>query len=98
MVAVTCPYCGMENHTSCPELMSPCAYCEGKFAESRTPFQRLVVLDREVDGVWDIAEALAERWQEDGELENEVIVDRRYQAEDHEDGERRLDRLVAAGH
>lgn len=89
MRMVTCPYCGEVNQTTCPELMGKCAYCDLPFAEARTRYQRLVVLGRDVDGVWEIAERLSASWQEDGDLESEVIVDRRFQGEPHRGGERR---------
>lgn len=95
MQIAMCPYCGRENHTSCPELLAECAYCDRRFAEVRTAYQRLVVLDRDVDGVWELAERLAARWQEDGDLESEVIVDRRFQIEAHTGGERRHYRTMA---
>ncbi|MHB0915350.1 MAG: hypothetical protein ACYC5A_01735 [Thermoleophilia bacterium] len=97
MKVVTCPYCGELNQTSAPELMGKCACCDQPFAESRTRYQRLVILSRDVDGVWDVAERLAAAWQEEGDLESEVIVDRRYQGEAHLGGERRRYSSVASG-
>lgn len=89
MFSANCPYCGRVNHATCPEVMTDCVYCGRPFAEVRTDYQRLVVLGRDVEGVWEIAENLASCWQEDGDLESEVIVDRRIQAEPHVGGERR---------
>lgn len=96
MVTVTCPFCEMECHTSCPEALADCAHCGKPFAESRTEYQRLVILGRDVEGVWDVAERLSARWQEDGDLESEVIVDRRLSGEAHAGEERRRISAAAA--
>jgi len=77
--------------------MIECAYCGQPFAEIRSDYQRLVVLGRDVDGVWDIAERLAERLQEEGDLESEVIVDRRLAAEPREGEERRRYGMMVGG-
>ncbi|MFA5802524.1 MAG: hypothetical protein WC911_08630 [Thermoleophilia bacterium] len=77
MEAVECPYCGKKNHTSSPEVLAECAYCERRFAEIRQENQTLVVINGQESNAWELAEMMMTRWQERGELEKEVIVDRR---------------------
>jgi len=89
MEAVNCPYCGEQNHTSAPEILAECAYCNHRFAEVREDFQTLVILDGREPGVWEKAEKLVCYWQEHGQLEKEVIVDRRLSDCGFEDSERR---------
>lgn len=74
---IVCPYCKEQNHTSNPSVMAECAYCGWRFAEAKNQNQTLLILDREMPGVWDLAEEFMSRWQESGELEKEAIVDRR---------------------
>ncbi|MHB1396736.1 MAG: hypothetical protein ACYC6B_08245 [Thermoleophilia bacterium] len=73
--------------------MAGCAYCGQRFAEVRTPYQRMTVIDRHYPSAWTYAEVLMTRWQEDGELEREAIVDRRLSDGDFEGPERRYIRL-----
>lgn len=95
MEAVTCPYCGEENHTSSPEALAECAYCSKRFAQVTTLNQTLVIIDRQLDNAWEIAEDLMERWRESGELEKEAVVDRRYGQEEHRrPDQRRSDQLA----
>lgn len=89
MEAVECPYCAELNHTSSPEVMAECAYCGNRFAEIRTPFQTLVILDAR-PGAWLKAEELMAEWQESGELEKEAVVDRRLSEEEFLEVDRRL--------
>lgn len=89
MEAVMCPYCGAINHTSVPEMMAECAYCGIPFAEVRSPYQRLTIIDGRLPDAWERAEALMSQWQESGELEREAIVDRRLSDEDFNGAERR---------
>ena len=89
MEAISCPYCSEVNHTSSPESMAECAYCSRRFAEVAADNQSLVILDRNEYNVWDVAEDLMARWRESGELEKEVVVDRRYGSEEFSGEERR---------
>lgn len=73
MKAVECPYCGEINHTSVPEILAECAYCNHCFAEIRQENQTLIVLNGAEPEAWEKAEMLRDRWQENGELEKEVI-------------------------
>jgi hypothetical protein len=96
MEAIECPYCGEENHTSSPEALAECAYCERRFAQVSTPNQTLVILDRDQKSPWRIAEELMARWMESGELEKEAVVDRRYGEGRHFGPDRRRYDLSAA--
>ena len=89
MEAVNCPYCGEQNHTSAPQILAECAYCDHRFAEVREDFQTLVILDGEESGAWEMAEKLTCYWQEHGQLEKEVIVDRRLNDSGHEGSDHR---------
>jgi transposase-like protein len=89
--AITCPYCGQENHTSNPSVMGECAYCQWQFAVAKGDNQTLVILDRNKPDAWETAEELMAFWQEHGELEKEAIVDRRLSREDRESIGRRLE-------
>lgn len=89
MEAVVCPYCEAIIHTSRPEVMAECPYCGLCFAEVHTLYERLTVLDKSIPDVWDKAEALMAKWQECGELDREVIVDRRLRDEEYEGPDRR---------
>ncbi|MFA5809089.1 MAG: hypothetical protein WC935_01955 [Thermoleophilia bacterium] len=89
MEAVECPYCGEKNHTSAPEVLAECAYCNHCFAEIRQENQTLIVLNGAEPDAWEKAEMLTVRWQESGELEKEVIVDRRLGENEFDGVERR---------
>ncbi|MBE0428662.1 MAG: hypothetical protein IBX61_02175 [Thermoleophilia bacterium] len=95
MANVNCPYCGMTNNTSCPEVMAECAYCGVAFAQIDTPYERLTIIDRNLPDAWERAEKLMDEWEEKGELDREVIVDRRLKDEEAHKPERR--RLRGAG-
>lgn len=95
METVTCPYCRQTNHTSSPEVMGECAYCGRRFAEVRSAYERLTVLDNRLPDAWKKAEELMNKWQEDGELDREAIVDRRLRDEEFAGEDRR--RFVGAG-
>lgn len=96
METVTCPFCNETNHTSAPEAMAGCAYCGQRFAEVRTPYQRLTIIDRNYPDAWSHAELLMARWEEAGELEREVIVDRRLGGNGFEGEERRRSGFAVA--
>ncbi|MFA6001922.1 MAG: hypothetical protein WC828_07390 [Thermoleophilia bacterium] len=89
MKAVECPYCGEKNHTSAPEVLAECAYCNHSFAEIQQENQTLIVLSGQEPEAWDKAEMLMDHWQESGELEKEVIVDRRLGENDYDGVDRR---------
>jgi hypothetical protein len=76
-------------------MMAECAYCAIPFAEVRSPYQRLTVIDGRLPDAWERAEAMMLEWQENGELDREVIVDRRHLDEDIDGPDRR--RLAGAG-
>ncbi len=79
MESMSCPYCGQENHSSCPEIMSQCAYCGGRFAQaSSKPSEKLVILDRGLEESEETAAELTSLWQEKGEVDKKAIVDRRH--------------------
>ena len=90
MEAVACPYCDEENHTSNPGVMAACAYCGKRFAQASTDYQKLVIIDRQLDNAWYIAEDLMSKWQNAGELEKEAIVDRRIGLGEYRGAERRM--------
>jgi hypothetical protein len=75
--------------------MSECAYCGIPFAEARSPYQRLTIIDASLPNAWEIAERLMGEWQDNGVLDREVIVDRRLRREGFTGPERR--RLAGAG-
>ena len=89
MEAVSCPYCGEVNHTSTPEVLAECAYCAHRFAEIRDEFETRIILDGSDAEAWDKAERLTVFWQENGELEKEVIVDRRLSDDGYDGADRR---------
>lgn len=89
MEAIRCPYCGEQNHTSSPASMAECAYCDWKFAEVRYGNHMLVILDKDMPGVWDKAEELKGGWRESGEKDKEAIVDRRISREERSGEENR---------
>ena len=91
METVICPYCKQQNHTSSPASMAECAYCGKRFAQARSDYQMLVIIDNRLANAWQIAEDLMAEWRERGELEKEAVVDRRLgsEARDAREDERR---------
>ena len=89
MKAVECPYCGEVNHSCTPEVLAECAYCDHRFAEIRDENQTIVVLDGGEPDTWMFAEQLVARWQDEGELEKEVVVNRRLSEEEYDGEDRR---------
>lgn len=85
-----CPYCGEKSYTSNPQLMSKCSLCGEWYAEARTGAgETLVILDRNIPGVVDLAVKLTAKWQAAGENRS-AVVDRRRAPERYTGQERRL--------
>ncbi len=89
MEAMNCPYCGRENHSSCPEVMAGCAYCGRQFAQVNTEFQQLIILDNSLENSAQVAAELASQWQEKGKAGKKAIVDRRHNFGQYQGPERR---------
>lgn len=69
--------------------MAECAYCGKAFAQVDSEYQKLTVLDHRLSDCQQRAERLKAAWERSGELERDVIVDRRLSDEETETPERR---------